>query len=616
VAGLVKGGTKAALAGAAAGGAEGAGGAAAVQALPEDAPEWAKLGAGLAGGVATHGVGSIVSNWKDGLASAKSAAVAQAELKAAQAEHDAALATAKEGPNSPDYQAKVELAAQAKNDLDTTKTTVDYANLKAKTDAEAAHQKTSADALAQQQTRVAAAKGSIDDVASAYGYSTTPQQAGEAMQSLARDWRYGDGPNTFNGKKAALFSPIDEAATNTPVQFNNLTNVLKEINTQAGMAEPLNKLFKPGLPDQMASSLKKIAKDPSEDFGIEGAEPSVPSASWQDVKTLRSNVGEALSNPQIVESIGKQNAKKIYAALSQDQRDALGGVSPELADQFDAANAEASRLYDVASGPVAKIISGPKASIKDAPGEVPGRFLGAKDGYELNALGQEIPAAVDHLGAYALRADPKAFAKMEPEVQEQLIPDKSHRDAVLSSVNELDAAPKASADAIARSKALRDSVIAQAKLKGALDKKNATSASNASAIAAKQTKESEAQVLADVAKRAKERLAAAQAGVAPKEAPAGLTDQSLVKAMKRLGLSYELGDIGGSLGERAGNALGAGIPGFGTAGRVVGTGLGLALPGVARGVRDTITDPGALRAAGRGARPLTIHGLGQKESKR
>jgi hypothetical protein len=616
VTGLVKGGTKAALAGAAAGGAEGAGGAAAVQALPEDAPEWAKLGAGLAGGVATHGVGSIVSNWKQGLDSARESALAQADLRSAQAEHDAALAAAKEGPNSPDYQAKVELAAQAENDLAHTKTAADLANKQARFAADSAHQQTVQDALAAQQNRTTAANNSIEDVASAYGGARTPQQAGEAMQDAARAWRYGDGPNTMNGRLASTWAPIDEIGQTAPAGVANLEEALNGINSQAGDLEPVNNLLKPGLPRTLQNRLDDILHPPLDEHGNppEGWEP--PEINWNTLRTLRSNVGEALSNPQVVDNIGKANLKRIYAALSDDMRDALGAVNEDAPQMFDQANREAQRIYDTASGPVAKIISGPRPSVKDAPGEVPGKFLKANDGYELNALGQEIPAAVDHLGAYALRADPRAFANMEPEVQEQLIPHAEHRDAVLGAVQELEAAPRDSANAVAQSQELRDRIISQARLKGSLDKNNASSALRASKQAVAQSKESEAQVLADVAKRAKERLAAAQAGVAPAEPPPGLTDQSLVKAMKRLGLSYELGDIGGSLGERAGNALGAGIPGFGTAGRVVGTSLGLALPGVARGVRDTITDPGALRAAGRGARPLTIHGLGQKESKR
>lgn len=264
----------------------------------------------------------------------------------------------------------------------------------------------------------ALASTNLRSIASSLGSSSTVQQAGEAMQQSARSWL----SSTLPSKLAAAWAPVDAAippATVTPL--TNFSSALSGITRSAGTLQPLVDALTSTGPKRLEQILNNL--------------PSTQTT-WGDVKQLRSAVGDAMANPQTVKDIPQTNLAHLYAALTQDMQQTAASVG--ASDVFNAANAESTRLYNLAEGPVAKVVSGPKADLANdpAPEAVASRFLsgGKRGATDLAALRTEIPSAVDELAAAHLTSTPQNWAKLAPEAQAALIPDKAVRDRVSSLV--------------------------------------------------------------------------------------------------------------------------------------------------------------------------------------
>lgn len=308
---------------------------------------------------------------------------------------------------------------------------------------------------------VSALSRGIPHIAADLGTSATLQEAGEFAQDAARRWLTkvpaGESPipGTLQAKLAETWEPVTAAIPReTPVGLNNYRAALDSITTRAGALASSEKALRPALPERLKellegapspAGLPPMARPRQVRPGTPGISgptvgPGSPVSSgrmisggggpisWQDLSRFRSTLGDAMADPRTVKEAGSENLSRLYAAVTEDMREAAVRVNPSAAALFDAANAESARLYGIAQGPVAKLVSGPRPSLADdpKPGEAASRLLSGarRDATDLAALRSEIPEAVDELAAAHLRLNPdaKAWARLAPEAQQVLVP--------------------------------------------------------------------------------------------------------------------------------------------------------------------------------------------------
>jgi hypothetical protein len=254
------------------------------------------------------------------------------------------------------------------------------------------------------------ASRSIPAIARSIGSSETWDQAGTAAQASARDWLV----STLPTKQAAAWAPVDAAipaSAGTPL--TNFESALAGITSKAGSLQPVVDALSSKLPGNLQDILQNKTL-----VGL-GISPS-----WSDVQQLRSAVGNAMSNPQVVKDIPAQQLSQLYAALTKDME--ATATRQGAGDLFSAANAESTRLYGIAEGPMAKLVAGAKASADDPLAGKAAKSLitaGNTTGSDLGALRGEIPSAVDELASAHLLQSPSGWTKLSPEAQTALVPD-------------------------------------------------------------------------------------------------------------------------------------------------------------------------------------------------
>lgn len=271
-------------------------------------------------------------------------------------------------------------------------------------------------ALAQARDNIAAgADAHIGNVANSLGKSKTLQEAGTKLQEEARNWL----GKVLPKKLGDIWAPVDKKIPgDTPVMLSSFEGVLDQITKSAGNLEPLAQQMKPRLPASLKKSFEAL-KELQESGDI-------AEFSWGEVQKLRTTLGDALSDPMVIKDIGAQNLDALYAALSDDMRGAAKAVGVE--DLFNSANESSKKLYQIAEGPIAKVISGVKASADDpAPEAVAKSFLnsGRNGATELEVLRAEIPKGVDELGSVYLRSGD--WKKLSPEAQAVFVTDEPTR---------------------------------------------------------------------------------------------------------------------------------------------------------------------------------------------
>lgn len=304
----------------------------------------------------------------------------------------------------------------------------------------------------------APAQATIDSTAKTLGPSETLQQAGETLQSAARNWL----TKTFPQKKEEIWAPVDAQipdATQTPLF--GFKAALNDINKDAGVLTPLTDLLKPSIPSRLAKALDldvgTAAGKPAQPavMGqstlldasgnpiakvVKPAEPGQP-VTWADARRLRTVIGDAMGNPMTVRDIGEQNLAHMYAALTGDLRSAASEVGPDALQAFDDANVATTKLFDVAQGPVAKLVASGKKSADDPnPENVASSLLagGKKGASDLAVLRNEMPDAVNDLGAVALKQG--RWSGLSPEARQQLVADANARQAVDSAHSTIETA--------------------------------------------------------------------------------------------------------------------------------------------------------------------------------
>lgn len=281
--------------------------------------------------------------------------------------------------------------------------------------------------LGMQGAITAAPQRGVQHIVGELGNSSTMQEAGAVAQDAARNWLV----NTLPSKLQAAWAPVDQAiSSTTPSQVSKFEQALKDISKDAGQLAPVAQLLRPQLPERMLSALQTKAGPTGAGFGIiPQGQTAAAVPTWGEVQTLRSTLGDALSNPKVVEEIGAKNLRRLYGALTEDMRATAKTAGVDAA--FDAANAESKRLYDFAEGTVGKLVSGARASSHDPLPEVASsRLLSAarRGGTDLQALRQEIPEAADELAAAHLRMAPASWGKLSPEAKEALVASPADRE--------------------------------------------------------------------------------------------------------------------------------------------------------------------------------------------
>lgn len=254
----------------------------------------------------------------------------------------------------------------------------------------------------------ATAARSIGRMAKQLGTSETLQDAGTELQRAVRDWR----ANVMPAAEAKAWAPVDAAIPgNTPVMLMNLNAALNDINrsapTQQGLADLLTATFPRQMQDRLAGRL---------------------GTTWEDARTIRTMIGNAMSTPKLVEEIDPRNMRRLYGAISQDLNDTATAVGAQ--DLFNTANAESTRLHLLAQNPMSRIARGTVEHGNDPNPEAIANTLlneGKRGGTSLSALREEVPDAVNELGAALLRTNPRLWKNLAPEAKEALAVDPSLR---------------------------------------------------------------------------------------------------------------------------------------------------------------------------------------------
>ena len=446
------------------------------------APGWMQIIAGLVPGLALGG-------WQHSIDTARNADKAAADLAAAKASKESANELLAGGqvnvPGNP--------LTEANSATTASKLNADVQLSRFKELHDQAHEATKA-AIADESTRrTNLANSAIEGVANAHGESASLQEAEQKLQEYGRGWLQ----DQFPAKQEEAWAPVDaKIGGRVPTPLNNFYDALREIKGQAGVLDPLTKQLQPALPEKLLTTLEsKLPKDLPEELG--GAAPSGDISSlldsqgnpqpitWSDTRRLRSVLGDAMSNPKTVNDIGRANTSKLYRALTQD----LGNTALEnnASNEFEQANVQSKKLYDIAEGPLASLVGDKEASLRSDPssGKAASFLLNsAKSGdKELEALkSQGFPVA--ELTAAKLREDPDGARKwwngLSPEGQNSLVPNPAHRNVLQEAMAVRDEAGASAKAQLAVANAQHKAGLAQAK--GMLEFGPATSEARASAL--------------------------------------------------------------------------------------------------------------------------------------
>jgi hypothetical protein len=272
-------------------------------------------------------------------------------------------------------------------------------------------------------------------VASTLGQSQTVQQGGEALQDAARKWKSTEFPTQLKEAEDKMYDGVAKIPQDALGDLKNFRDSISNSFYRAGDLEPAAQQLRSRMPDRLESALDAIGAK-------QGLKPGeVPQATLNDMKKLRSILGDAMTSPKLSEGVDAGKLNELYRALSSDMEGAIGNAAgPQGVKQFKDFNAEARRLYGLASGPVGDIIASTDSLDKSIlPGQAVSKTLAGseKDGSRLTQLASEptLKKGLDEVAASQLRAgkgagvtqgDPdKFFSGLAPESKTALFGDET-----------------------------------------------------------------------------------------------------------------------------------------------------------------------------------------------
>ena len=178
----------------------------------------------------------------------------------------------------------------------------------------------------------------VDKVANTFGPETSFRGMGEAVQEGAKGWK-----TRFNtvSERAYQAIPIkaeaDAQLTNTVGALEGLTNKITSNPKLAGMMTD-NKLVGylsalKGIPKDVPTGLLDEAGNPITRSVVEGGK-----LSWNDLKQLRTRIGEEIGHQVVGEGTLKSDLRGLYGALSRDMEATARAQGPKALRAFQRAN--------------------------------------------------------------------------------------------------------------------------------------------------------------------------------------------------------------------------------------------------------------------------------------
>lgn len=404
-------------------------------------------------------------------------------LKTQQAERTAAGAGAQSAQAAATAAADLEAAKQRK--LEITRLHEDPLNSPVVQATNAAESQEAAQMLQARHTEdtlKSTAEKTIGDTAAATNSKIkTPQEFGEAAQTSARNWLENVKPQQLSNLRQELFSylPKGSSVSDINAPIHSTVQALEDINQSSGAMEELSQVLKPKLPAQLKRTFENKYESPWATKEIEGlpeqgvpGKPSEP-ITLADQMQFRTVLGDALADNKISSDVGKENIKRLYAAISDDIREGLttNGVPHNAWDKY---NFESSRIYHLAENQISDIITTGKAAQEtQRPGLIADKIRADKDGTWLQGLRSEpsLSPIVDYYTSHILRdkvagalGSAAEWRGLSPEAQAQMIPNAQLRDELDKALTLREVAPQLRKAHEEQAVAARQEAIKQAEL--------------------------------------------------------------------------------------------------------------------------------------------------------
>lgn len=220
------------------------------------------------------------------------------------------------------------------------------------------------------------------------GLGVTAQTTGEHVQNTYRNWV----DNIFNGpqgRQTAAWTPLNQRLAGVSVDAAPFRTAL----TEAAAPPALNSL--PATQQAWASGQAQrwlAALD---------ADIGRGNLSWEQAQAIRTRIGDAMGTPAIVDAIGMQQLRRMYAGLADGmRRSAVAHGQGALFDNANAVTTTGHNFIETVGSKIAKANNPLQETV--APEQATNNILNSGD-TTLQAVRREMPDAADVLAAFKAR---------------------------------------------------------------------------------------------------------------------------------------------------------------------------------------------------------------------
>lgn len=180
--------------------------------------------------------------------------------------------------------------------------------------------------------------GAVDDVASGFGPTTSFRGIGEAGQGGVQSWR-----ERFNTVASKLYDNIPippEAKANIAGTVQALDGLTSKITSNPKLAAMLEDKRLVGYLEALRGKSRQVSTGVLDANGnpITREVTEGGSLSWNDLKQLRSRIGEEIGQQVMGEGTLKSDLRGLYAALSADMQASAAAQGPAALKAFERAN--------------------------------------------------------------------------------------------------------------------------------------------------------------------------------------------------------------------------------------------------------------------------------------
>lgn len=195
----------------------------------------------------------------------------------------------------------------------------------------------------------------VEDLASTLAKKTDSSSTGRAIEKGVTE----DFIPKARATQKSLYDKLDIfIPSDSEHDVSNTLNILKDINEPIPGAEALSqtKLMKNGPLQELQGAAEKdmggVPAQPSPILGPNGqpltsaAIPPKTTLPYSAIKTLRTRIGEQLSDFQLASDVPRAQLKRLYGALTQDMEGAAKSAGPDAYNAFNRANSYTSALHD------------------------------------------------------------------------------------------------------------------------------------------------------------------------------------------------------------------------------------------------------------------------------